>query len=230
MIINGFLKMTLLDYPQHVACTVFTGGCNMRCPFCHNASLVTKTEQSERIPCEEIFDFLKKRQGLLDGVAITGGEPLMQNDIEDFIGEVRNLGYKIKLDTNGTFPQKLENLIKKEYVDYVAMDIKNCPERYAETIGCKEFDITSVNESRLILLSGIVDYEFRTTVVKQFHDSESIENAAKWIKGAKRYFLQAFKDGGDLIGEGLCGLSKDEMLSLKKAAEIYVTNTYLRGV
>ncbi|MBQ7718396.1 MAG: anaerobic ribonucleoside-triphosphate reductase activating protein [Clostridia bacterium] len=230
MIINGFLKMTLLDFPGRVACTVFTAGCNMRCPFCHNAPLVTEINTDERIAAEEVISFLKKRQGLLDGVAITGGEPLMQKDIADFIAEIRALGYSVKLDTNGTFPERLEELIKSGVLDYVAMDIKNCPGLYAETVGVPSFDITPIKESVKLLLEGGVDYEFRTTVVRQFHDVNSIEKAAEWIKGAKRYFLQAFTDSGNLIGENMSGVPKEEMQKMAEAAKKYIKAVSLRGI
>ena len=230
MIINGFLKMTLLDFPNHVACTVFTAGCNMRCPFCHNASLVTKINSDERISEKYIMNYLEKRKGLLDGVAITGGEPLMHTDIADFIKDIRSLGYKIKLDTNGTFPERLSALIDKGMLDYVAMDIKNCPEKYAETTGVPSFDFTPVNESVKILTEGKTDYEFRTTVVRQFHDISSIERAASFIAGAKQYFLQSFTDSGNLIGKNMCAVTKDEMLKMAQAAQKYVLKTFVRGI
>lgn len=230
MIINGFLKMTLLDFPGHVACTVFTAGCNMRCPFCHNASLVTDINPDERVSKDYIIDFLKKRKGLLDGVAITGGEPLLHSDIGGFIGEVRALGFAVKLDTNGTFPDKLALLTESGVIDYVAMDIKNCPEKYAETIGVPSFDIAPIKESIKILMTGNTDYEFRTTVVRQFHDIDSIEKAANLISGAKRYFLQSFTDSGNLIGQNLTGVPKDEMLKMAQAAQKYVKYTSVRGI
>lgn len=230
MIINGFQKMTLLDFPGKVACTVFTAGCNMRCPFCHNAALVTQIDPKERISENEILSFLKKRRGLLDGVAITGGEPLLNDDIDEFINIIRELGFAIKLDTNGTFPDRLEKLILSGSVDYIAMDIKNSPENYSETVGVQGFDISAVTESRDLILRGCVDYEFRTTVVAQFHTVEKIENAARWISGAKRYYLQQFTDSGNLIGEGLCAAPKEIMEQMKLAARKYVPNTELRGL
>ena len=230
MVINGFLKTTLLDFPGKVACTVFTAGCNMRCPFCHNAALVTRIDESERIPQEEIFAYLKKRKGILDGVAITGGEPLLHADIKDFVSRVKDMGLAVKLDTNGTFPERLAELIRGGFIDYVAMDVKNCPERYSETTGIKNFDISPVERSVNLLLSGGAEYEFRTTVVRQFHDEKSIEKAAKWISGAKRYFLQAFKDSGDLIGENLSGANREEMIAMREAAKKYVPGTEIRGI
>lgn len=230
MVINGLMKMTLLDFPGRVACTVFTAGCNMRCPFCHNAALVTEIDPAERIDTDELFSFLKKRAGLLDGVAISGGEPLMHPDIADFIREVRALGYAVKIDTNGTFPQRLAMLCDAGLVDYVAMDIKNAPEDYARTVGVESFDLSPVEESKNYLISGLVDYEFRTTVVAQFHTVDRIRAAAEWISGAKRYFLQAFTDSGNLISEGLTAVPRLSMEEMRDAARVFVPDTSLRGV
>lgn len=230
MVINGFMKMTLLDFPGKVACTVFTAGCNMRCPFCHNAALVTEIDPSERIDEAEIFDFLKKRRGLLDGVAITGGEPLLHPDIADFIRKVRSLGYAIKLDTNGSFPERLEALVSEGLVDYVAMDIKNSPELYAKTVGVEDFDLAPVERSKDFLIAGTVDHEFRTTVVAQFHSVDSIRDAAKWISGAKRYFLQQFTDSGNLIADGLTAAPKYIMEEMCAAAGEFVKGISLRGI
>ena len=230
VVVNGLMKMTLLDFPGRVACTVFTAGCNMRCPFCHNAALVTEIDPSERINEGELFDFLKKRVGLLDGVAITGGEPLLHQDLSDFIREVRALGYAIKIDTNGSFPERLEALVAEGLIDYVAMDIKNAPELYSRTVGVEGFDISPVERSKDFLLSGAVDCEFRTTVVAQFHTVESITGAAKWIAGAKRYFLQQFTDSGNLISDGLTAASKDIMEEMCEAAREFVPATQLRGI
>ena len=230
LIINGLMKMTLLDFPGRVACTVFTAGCNMRCPFCHNALLVTDIHNEDKIEEEDFFSFLKKRKGLLDGVAITGGEPLLQKDIGDFIKRIKDMGFSVKLDSNGSIPEKLAEITESGEVDYVAMDIKNSPEKYPGTVGVPDFDITPVKESVNILLSGKTDYEFRTTVVNEFHTVGSIEKAAEWIKGAKRYFLQAFKDSGNLIGGNMSGVSKEEMELMKTAAEKYVSEVALRGI
>ncbi|MBQ5791654.1 MAG: anaerobic ribonucleoside-triphosphate reductase activating protein, partial [Clostridia bacterium] len=162
MQINGFQKLTLLDFPGKVACIVFTPGCNFRCPFCHNASLVTHID-GERIEEEEILSYLKKRQGLLDGVVVTGGEPTLQGDLADFLGKVKALGYAVKLDTNGTSPEKLKTLVEKGLVDYVAMDIKNTAAKYPVTAGCGSAVLGKVEESIDFLLADTVDYEFRTT-------------------------------------------------------------------
>jgi anaerobic ribonucleoside-triphosphate reductase activating protein len=226
----GMQKMTLLDYPGYVACTLFTGGCNFRCPFCHNALLVLDLDENYTIPEEEVLAFLKKRQGLLDGVCVTGGEPLINKDIGDFLSKVKELGFKIKLDTNGTNPALLKELVSQKLVDYVAVDIKNSPEKYAETVGLKSFDMSTINQTVNFLMSGCVDYEFRTTVTKQFHTEKSMEEAARFIRGAKRYFLQNFVDSGNLIGSGITGQSKEEMEKLLAVVKKYVPDSCLRGI
>lgn len=222
--------MTLLDFPGKVACTVFTGGCNFRCPFCHNALLVTKLPEKPDYSEDEILSFLEKRTGLLDGVAITGGEPLLNPDIADFIRKIRSMGYAVKLDTNGSFPERLKAIVGEGLVDYVAMDIKNRKEKYAETIGLKNLDLSKIEESVEFLKSGAVDYEFRTTVVEQFHTVEDIRAAAEWISGAKRYFLQNFVDSGELICEEVSGVDKETMLKMKSAAADFVPQTEIRGI
>lgn len=230
MRIDGLQKMTLLDFPGKVACTVFTGGCNFRCPFCHNALLVTELPENPDYTVDEILSFLKKRSGLLDGVAITGGEPLMNPDIANFIKKIRDLGYAVKLDTNGSYPDRLKSIVGEGLVDYVAMDIKNCREKYAETIGLNSYDLSKIEESVEFLKSGTVDYEFRTTVVNEFHTVEDIRKAAEWIKGAKRYFLQNFVDSGNLIDGSVTGVGKQTMLDMQKAAADFVSQTEIRGI
>ena len=190
MLISGLQKMTLLDYPGLVACTVFTGGCNFRCPFCHNAPLVLPERMSSDDRTEEVLSFLRKRQGLLDGVAITGGEPLLHADLPEFLRKIRDLGYKIKLDTNGSFPDRLRAVVEEGLVDRVAMDIKNAPLLYGKTIGISGFDIEPVERSKNFLLEGCVAYEFRTTVVYGLHTEESLCAAARWLEGAREYYLQ----------------------------------------
>ncbi len=231
MVISGLQKLTLLDYPGRVACTVFTGGCNFRCPFCHNSSLVLPERVSGTMAEEELLAFLKKRQGTLDGVAITGGEPLLHPDMPELLRKIRALGYKIKLDTNGSFPERLEAIVKEGLVDRVAMDVKNAPALYGETVGLPGFLLGSVEQSKDFLLQGNVEYEFRTTVVKGLHTPESIEEAARWIAGAREYYLQQFKDSGDILAqEGLSAFNKEEMIALQEAAARHVPATALRGV
>lgn len=230
MQIHGFQKMTLLDFPGRVACTVFTGGCNLRCPFCHNALLVTKLTDTDIIPTESVFSYLEKRKGILDGVAITGGEPLLQPDIASFIRKIKNMGYAVKLDTNGAYPAKLRDLVEEGIVDYVAMDVKNCKEKYGETVGIPNFNVSKIEESIKFLMSGKVDFEFRTTVVKEFHTVEDIEKLSEWINGAPKYYLQNFTDSGNLIGENLHECGKETLEAMREAASKYVEVCETRGV
>ena len=227
MQIKGLQKTTLLDYPGHVACTVFTGGCNFRCPFCHNASLVLTPNAVDSISEQDFLAFLSKRKGILDGVCVTGGEPLLQADIIPFLERIRGMGFKIKLDTNGALPKRLEKIIASGLVDHIAMDIKNSPQKYNVTSGADCFD--QVLESiRLIMESG-VSYEFRTTVVRELHEKEDIDAIGRLISGAKQYFLQAFKDSDELIGEGFSAYSDEEMERLLSVALKYVPNARIRG-
>ena len=229
MNISGLQKLTLLDYPGTVACTVFTHGCNLRCPFCHNAPLVVGTAP-DQIPEEELMSFLKKRRGVLEGVAITGGEPTLNADLPELIGRIKALGYKVKLDTNGTNPDMLRDLLADGLVDRVAMDIKNDPAHYADAVGITP-DMERIDRSRALLMDGAADFEFRTTVVKGIHTGESLIGAARWIAGAREYYLQQFKDSGALIlPEGLSEYSKEEMETLLKAVKEYVPQAKLRGV
>lgn len=232
MKVTGIQKLTLLDFPGVVACTVFTAGCNFRCPFCHNAMLVLPEQiDDECLTDDEVFGFLKKRRGVLDGVAVTGGEPLLHADMPEFLARVKELGYKIKLDTNGSNPELLSEIVKNKLVDRVAMDIKNAPEEYARTIGLKSFDIAPVERSKEMLLRGDIDYEFRTTVVKGIHTKESLIGAAKWIEGAKEYYLQQFKDSGNLIlPDGLSAYDEKQMHTLADAVRDYVPTVEVRGV
>ena len=230
MNIQGLQKLTLLDYPEHVACTVFTGGCNFRCPFCHNASLVTGNITDGKITVDEILSFLKKRQGILDGVCITGGEPLLNKDICDFIRSVKELGFAVKVDTNGSLPERLDKIISDGLADYVAMDIKNTPEKYGVTVGKKDFDVSPILESVEILKQGRIPYEFRTTVTLEYHNKEDIENIAKWLAGAEKYFLQNFVDSGELIDPDTHGHDKSSMKSMLCAAKLYIPSAELRGL
>ena len=230
MVIQGLQKLTLLDYPGKVACTIFTAGCNFRCPFCHNASLVIDTYKNQEIPEEELFSFLKKRTGVLDGVCVTGGEPLIQQGIEDLLMNIKELGYAVKLDTNGSFPDKLRRLVEQGLVDYVAMDIKNSQESYGKTIGIEEYDIENVNRSVQYLLRGNVPYEFRTTVVQELHRRSDFESIGRWIEGAQHYYLQQFVDSGDIIQPGLHGYNKDIMNQALEIVRKRVPTAELRGL
>ncbi|MCR4855478.1 MAG: anaerobic ribonucleoside-triphosphate reductase activating protein [Erysipelotrichaceae bacterium] len=226
----GLQKLTLLDYPGNMACTVFTGGCNFRCPFCHNRSLVFLNENDSEIASADIFDFLKSRNKILDGVCITGGEPLLHKGIKGFIRRVKDLGLKVKLDTNGSNSKALRELIDEGLVDYVAMDIKNRPEKYALTIGMGNYDLSEVEASKDLLLEGKIDYEFRTTVVREFHEVKDIEAIGKWIRGAKHYYLQNFEDQGTCIQSGLGEVGLETLELMKKAAAPYVEDIEIRGI
>ena len=230
MLISGLQKLTLLDYPGKVACTVFTGGCNFRCPFCHNSALVLPEKLAQDSSADEVLRFLRKRVGVLDGVAVTGGEPLLQRDMADFLRKIRDLGYQIKLDTNGSFPERLIEIVNAGLVDRVAMDIKNAPALYAKTAGLERFDLAGVTRSKDFLLEGRVDCEFRTTVVKGLHTAESLTAAAEWIRGAKEYYLQQYRDSGAILdAEGLGAFDADEMHRLADAVRDIIPTVQVRG-
>lgn len=229
MNIKGLQKTTLLDFPGKVACTVFTGGCNLRCPFCHNALLVTRTDEAPEIYEDVFFSFLEKRRGILDGVCITGGEPLLQRDIIPFINKINTLGFAVKLDTNGFFPEVLEKIISGHLVEYIAMDIKNSIRKYTLTAGTDR-DCSVIQKSISLIMNGDIPYEFRTTVVKELHTPDDIEEIAKMIEGAPRYYLQAFKDSGDLLSTGLSAYGESEMLGLRDLARPHVGHCEVRGI
>lgn len=230
MNIQGLQKLTLLDYPEKVACTIFTAGCNFRCPFCHNASLVTHIDLEKNIPVEQILNFLKKRWRVLDGVCITGGEPLLQSELEDFIRNIKEIGYSVKLDTNGSNSRLLRYLTEQKLVDYVAMDIKNAPNKYGITIGLEDYNMDEVFRSVDFLLSGTIPYEFRTTVVREFHKREDFSAIGRWIKGAERYYLQSFQDSGDLIRPGLRAYTKEILVQALEIVRRNIPNAELRGL
>ena len=230
MQIAGMQKLTLLDFPGRVACTVFLNGCNLRCPFCHNASLVLHRDGAPPpLPQEELLAFLEKRRGRLDGVCVTGGEPTLYPDLPELLRQIKALGYDIKLDTNGSHPELLRSLIDDGLVDYVAMDIKNSPARYGETCGGIDI-LPQVKESAALLMEGQVDYEFRTTLVRPLHCADDLAAIGQWLQDAKRYFLQQFIDSGDLIGTGLSAFSAEEMEVMRQAVLPYIENTALRGL
>ena len=229
MLIKGLQKTTLLDYPTKVASTIFTGGCNFRCPFCHNASLVTHLDTENVFNEDDILAYFKKRKGILDGICITGGEPLLQKDIFEFCEKVKDIGLLIKLDTNGSRPNELKKLIDAGLIDYIAMDIKNSPSQYARTCGVSTFPDGILDSVKLIMSCGL-DYEFRTTVVRELHTKESITELCEWIKGAKKYYLQGFKDSGDLIENGYSAYSEPELEELLSIARIYIPTAQIRGV
>ena len=228
MHIGGMQKLTLLDYPGKVACTVFLSGCNLRCLFCHNPALVLSGRRTDGLSAEEVLAFLETRHGKLDGVCVTGGEPTLQPELPGFLEEIRRLGYAVKLDTNGTDPAMLKQLIRGGLLDYVAMDIKNSPARYAQTCGGVDV-LAQVQKSAALLMADAVDYEFRTTVCAPLHTPRDMEEIGRWLKGTKRYFLQPFVDPGALVGGGVRALSEEEIKALRNSVLPYIPNTQIRG-
>lgn len=225
MRIGGLQKLTLLDFPQKVACTVFLQGCNFRCPFCHNTPLIVGTQE---LPVSELMDFLKKRRGLLDGVAVTGGEPLLSPELPDLIRDIRALGYAVKLDTNGSFPDRLQALLQEGLIDYVAMDIKSAPQKYEQACGAGGF-LSAVEASVRLLSDAKLPYEFRTTVVDELHEPEDFHAIGAWLRGARAYFLQKFVDSGNLLTQGLHAASSEKMENCLAIAGQYIPNTEIRG-
>ena len=229
MKINGLQKLTLLDYPEHTACTVFLAGCDLDCPFCHNSELIgggAPVVMEE----EELFSFLKKRKGILDGVAFTGGEPLLRKDLPDVMRRIREEGFQIKLDTNGNHPDALAHILEAGLADYVAMDIKNSPEKYAETAGVKTLDLGKIRESISLLIHGSCAYEFRTTVIEQLHDEDSFRAIGPMIEGAEKYFLQAFADRDTVRFAGFTAPSEEKMKGYADIVRPFVQNVQLRGL
>ena len=231
MKIMGLQKMTLLDYPGKVACTVFFGGCNLRCPYCHNASLVFDSGLPQACSESDFFAFLSARKGLLDGVCITGGEPLLQQGLDSFIAEIRVRGFLVKLDTNGTFPDKLEYLLKHNLLDYVAMDVKNCKRRYAQTVGKTFFDTDAIERSIALLQNSSIPHEFRSTLVRELHTEEDVKELGQWLQGSKALFLQTFVDSKDLVGSvSLSPFSKSEMEHFSNLLQSYIGTVSIRGI
>lgn len=235
MLILGLSKTTLLDYPGSVAATLFTGGCNFRCPFCHNGNIVRKDKFLIPLLEEEIFSFLQKRRNVLTGVCITGGEPTLHPDLPELITQIKKLGYLVKLDTNGTNPQMLHDLIHAGLIDYCAMDIKNSPEKYGATTGFStdhsKFDLTDIESSvRIIMHQKQIPYEFRTTIVREFHDEADILAIAQWISDAKAYFLQSYTDSDGVLCKGFHAHSEETLQAYAALCRQFVPNTILRGV
>lgn len=228
MNISGLVKLTLLDYPLHTACCVFLSGCNFNCPFCYNSSLINMQADSI-ISEDEFFSFLEKRKNKLDGVAISGGEPLLQKDIVEFIKKIKNTGFLVKLDTNGSSPDLLNYLIENKLVDYVAMDIKNTWQKYELTTNAK-LDLEKIKQSVQILLQGKVEYEFRTTIVKEFHNVEDFKIIGQMIKGASSYFLQSFINKDSVRNQDLHALSKDMLIECLNTVKPFVKKAEIRGV
>ncbi len=229
MIISGLQKTTLLDYPGHVASTIFLGGCNFRCPFCHNGDLVDGPWDAPFDP-KEVLAFLKKRSGLLEGVCITGGEPTLHPDLAELIQSIRSLGLSVKLDTNGYRPDVLKDLCRRGLIDYVAMDIKAGRGNYAAAAGLPGIDIRKIEESVSFLLSDSVPYEFRTTVVKEIHSEHDFYDIGRWIQGCRAYYLQSYKDSEQVLVSGFSACSRKELLHFMDIVRPYVDHVELRGV
>lgn len=229
MNIQGYNKTTLLDYPGHVAATIFLGGCNFRCPFCHNGGLVTDPNGQTQISEDELISFLQKRKTVLSGVCVTGGEPTLYEDLPELLFKIKAEGYLIKLDTNGTNPEMLKRLYRDKLIDYVAMDIKSSPDKYEILCGTA-CDIEKIEESIRFLMHSGVDYEFRTTVVRELHSKEDLLNAGKWIAGAKRYFLQSYQESEQNLSHGFHAFEKEELMEVVKQLEKEIPCVSLRGI
>ena len=229
MKIHGLQKMTLLDYPGKVACTVFLGGCDLRCPFCHNAELIDGSAKAV-MEDDELLQFLQRRKGLLEGVAITGGEPTLRQDLPGFLGAIKALGYPVKLDTNGMHPEVLKKMLDENLVDYVAMDIKNSPEKYAMTCGLETMNLEPLYESIELLKASGIDYEFRTTVVEELHALSDFPKIGEMVRGGKAYYLQAFKDRDTVLYGNFHTPTEKCMKEYLLAVQQFVPNTMLRGI
>ena len=226
--IGGLQKVTLLDFPGKVACTVFLTGCNLRCPYCHNPDLVLTKDNGKYISEKEFFEFLLSRKGKLDGVCITGGEPTLYPNLTNLIRRIREMGFLVKLDSNGTAPEILKPLLREKLLDYVAIDIKNAPSQYAETCGADVIEY--VEKSVALLKSSNIDYEFRTTVCHPFHSPKCMEEIGQWLRNAKQYYIQPFVDSGNLLGSGVSVMTKSELETLLNAVKSYIPAAELRGV
>lgn len=230
MNICGYQKTTLLDYPGHVAATIFTGGCNFRCPFCHNSDLVVNFTMSPCISQEEIFAFLKKRKNVLSGICITGGEPTLQTNLSEFIKKVRFLGYKIKLDTNGYRPDVISSLLEDNLLDYIAMDIKAGLSNYAKVSGIPNLDTSKIKESISIIENSGIDYEFRTTVVKELHSQEDFLEISEMLSSSSPYFIQSFKDSGNILTPGLSSCDTETLNQYLAIVKNKLPFSSLRGI
>lgn len=229
MRIHGFNKLTLLDYPGKVGCTVFLGGCNFRCPFCHNAGLVISPEKEPVLDEEEILSVLKKRQGILEGVCITGGEPTLSDDLGEFLGKIKQLDYPVKLDTNGYKPWILKELAQEKLIDYVAMDIKNSRQKYAVTTGIPEIDITRIEESVSYLMESPLEYEFRTTVTRELHQTSDFIAIGEWLKGCSRYYLQAYRETENVISPVFSGYDGAQLHQFAGLLREWISTVEIRG-
>lgn len=242
MLIGGFLPTTLLDYPEKLACTVFTQGCNYRCPFCQNGSLVLDniSDATEKYDEEEILQIIRKRKNILEGVCISGGEPTIQKDLKDFIMKIKDLGLLVKLDTNGSHPELIKELHREHLIDYVAMDIKSSREHYPLVSGISTLSIDAVEESVTYLMNSGISYEFRTTLVKGLHTLDDMKSIASWIANAKKYYLQSYEDSELILAkhlsaagqntDSLSSFSPDELLQFLEIARQTIPSAELRGI
>lgn len=229
MKICGFNKTTLLDYPGRVACTIFLGGCNLRCPFCQNGALVMEADTQPGYSQDEILAFLKKRKGILDGVCVSGGEPTLSAGLPDFLHEIKNLGYDVKLDTNGSRPSVVKKLAADGLIDKVAMDIKACPSNYHVLTGVN-VDLDAIRETARWLLNGDLDYEFRTTVVRELHSEKDFQEISQWLSGAKSYYLQAYRDSDGVLMPGFSACSEEEMKNYRDILLETIPVVEIRGM
>lgn len=230
MNIQGFQKTTLLDFPEHLAATIFLGGCNFRCPFCHNGELVLTPNATPPLSLSDILAYLEKRKGILEGVCITGGEPTLEKELPFLLKEIKALDYKIKLDTNGYCPDLLKQLVEEKLIDYVAMDIKNCPQKYPETTGLSTINVDNIEKSVDYLLKGTLPYEFRTTIVKELHVEKDIHIIGEWLKGAQKYFLQSYEESEFVIQKGFHSPDKEMLLHFQELLLPNIPNTKIRGI
>lgn len=230
MKICGLNKTTLLDYPGKVAATIFIAGCNFRCPFCHNGPLVLRPDREPEIPQKDVLDFLKKRRGILEGVCVSGGEPTLYPELHGFLAKIRELGYAIKLDTNGSRPGMLRSLAADHLVDKIAMDIKACPERYGILCGLSWPDLDSIMESADFLIKGDLDYEFRTTVVRELHTEKDFRGIGRWLKGASACYLQAYKDSPGVLQPGFSSFSYEELAYFRDILRETIDVVEIRGI
>lgn len=230
MKIYGLNKTTLLDYPGRVAATIFLGGCNFRCPFCQNSSLVLSPCMQPEIPGDQVLSFLKKRRGILEGVCVTGGEPTLSPELPEFLEKIRALGYPIKLDTNGTRPDMIKYLVSQNLIQMTAVDIKACPDNYPSLCGLMHPDLDAVKETTDFLLKGTLDYEFRTTVVRELHSERDFVEIGQWIAGAKAYYLQAYRDSDEVLQPGFSSYSQEELKHFRHILKRTIPLVELRGI
>lgn len=228
-LICGFSKLTMNDFDGKISATIFLGTCNFRCPFCHNSGLVLDVNSQPREKFEDILAYLKTRRGVIEAVCVTGGEPTLYPDLEEMITKIKELGYIVKLDTNGTNPDVIKNLYEKKLIDYVAMDIKNSLRKYPITVGKASIDLNNIKESINFLMNSGIDYEFRTTIVRELHDADDIQAIGMMLRGAKKYFLQKFIDNDNCISSGLHEVNIIEAKEYLDILSKYIEKVSLRS-